>query len=37
MFEISKHNVVESFHYLGDELSAGGGCELANIAKTRAA
>ena len=32
-----KLNVVESFCYLGDELCPGGGCELATIARTRAA
>ena len=26
-----------SFHYLGDGLCPGGGCELANIARIRAA
>ena len=35
--EGSKLDVVESFHYLGDELCPGGGCELANIARSRAA
>ena len=30
-------DVVESFHYLGDKISPGGGCELATIARTRAA
>ena len=33
----SKVDVVESFCYLGDELCPGGGCELATIARTRAA
>ena len=28
---------MEFFHYLGDELCPGGGCELATIARTRAA
>ena len=35
--EGSKLDVVESFCYLGDELCPGGGCELATIARTRAA
>ena len=35
--EGSKLNVVEPFHYLGDELCPGGDCELATIARTRAA
>ena len=35
--EGSKLDVVESFRYLGDELCPGGGCELATIARTRAA
>ena len=30
-------DVVESFRYLGDEICPGGGCELATIARTRAA
>ena len=30
-------DVVESFHYLGDKISPGSGCELAKIAWTRAA
>ena len=37
MLEISKHDIVKSFHCLGEEFSPGGGCELANTAKTRAA
>ena len=28
---------MESFRYLGDEICPGGGCELATIARTRAA
>ena len=32
-----KLDVGESFRYLGDELCPGGGCELATIARTRAA
>ena len=28
---------VESFRYLGDELCPGGGCELATMARSRAA
>ena len=35
--EGSKLNVVESFRYLGNELCPGGGCELATIARSRAA
>ena len=35
--EGSKLDVVESFHYLGDELCPGGGCELATIVRTIAA
>ena len=35
--EGSKLDVVESFRYLGDELCPGGGCELATIARSRAA
>ena len=35
--EGSKLDAVESFQYLGDELCPGGGCELATIARTRAA
>ena len=35
--EGSKLDVVESFCYLGDEICPGGGCELATIARTRAA
>ena len=30
-------DVEESFRYLGDEICLGGGCELATIARTRAA
>ena len=30
-------DVVEAFRYLGDEICPGGGCELATIARTRAA
>ena len=30
-------DVVESFRYLGDEICPGGGCELATIARIRAA
>ena len=35
--EGSKLDVVESLRYLGDELCPGGGCELATIARSRAA
>ena len=35
--EGSKLDVVESYHYLGDELCPGGDCELATIARNRAA
>ena len=35
--EGSKLNVVKSFRYLDDELCPGGGCELATIARARAA
>ena len=35
--EGSKLDIVESFRYLGDELFPGGGCELATIARSRAA
>ena len=35
--EGSKLDAVESFHYLGGGLCPGGGCELATIARTRAA
>ena len=35
--EGSKLDVVESFRYLGDELCPGGGCELATMARSRAA
>ena len=35
--EGSKLDVVESFCYLGNELCPGGGCELAAIARSRAA
>ena len=37
ILEGSKLDEVESFRYLGDELCPGGGCELATIAKSRAA
>ena len=37
LLEGSKLDVVESFRYLGDELCPGGGCELATIARSRAA
>ena len=30
-------DVVESFRYLADKICRGGGCELATIARTRAA
>ena len=32
--EGSKLYLVESFHYLGEELCPGGGCELVTIART---
>ena len=35
--EGSKLDAVESFRYLGDELCPAGGCELATIARSRAA
>ena len=37
ILEGSKLDVVDSFRYLGDELCPGGGCELATIARKRAA
>ena len=37
MLEGLKLGVVESFHYLYDELCPSGGCELATIARARAA
>ena len=37
MLEARKFDVVESFHYLGDESGPGDGCELATIARMRAA
>ena len=30
-------DLVELFHYLGDKICPGGGCELATIARTRSA
>ena len=37
MLDDVKIDVVESFRYLGDEISQGGGCELTTIARSRAA
>ena len=37
MLEGLKLGIVESFHYLYDELCPSGGCELTTIARTRAA
>ena len=36
-FEGIQLDVVESMRYFGDEICPGGGCELATIARTRAA
>lgn len=37
MLEARKFDIVEAFHYLGDESGLGDGCELATIARMRAA